>query len=166
MFAAPVKDLTLARYLSAMEVDFIGIDIDEMDPQNIQHFINQIKDWIEGPKLIGVCKSEFLLKEYQTVFDGFYLQSVSIQPQVSLLFLNTDAIRNNPLLISNYFIAEDIADCSTLDNCILKTGIDDNPIANDKLTGYLFDPGQETQTGIFDFDKLDSWLEKLRQFRG
>ena len=54
LFASPVKDLTIARYLAAIEVDYIGIDLDQSDLKKLQAFINQLIEWIEGPKLIGV----------------------------------------------------------------------------------------------------------------
>ena len=53
ILAFPVQDLTVARYLAAANIDFIAIDLNRIKNMLSETFLSDIRNWIEGPQLIG-----------------------------------------------------------------------------------------------------------------
>jgi hypothetical protein len=53
ILAFPVQDLTVARYLAAANIDFIAIDLNRIQNMLSETFLSDIRNWIEGPQLIG-----------------------------------------------------------------------------------------------------------------
>lgn len=162
LFANPVRDLTIARYLAAMEVDYIGIDLDFADIHKTKALILQIKEWISGPKLIGVSAAP-----PQDVFelyplDGYFINDALLFPDESVLIQSRHYFLNHPSSNPDYIVIDHVGDRIENRKCILKT--DTNEIAESSITisGFMFSPGREDKIGLYDFEKLDEWFELIQ----
>jgi hypothetical protein len=158
VFANPVKDLTIARYLAAMDVEFFGIDLDDPDERKIKMLIHQIREWVEGPKLIGV--SAMPPKNIAELFplDGYYLD---VQMEFSVgtfIFQSHHFYLNNPHSNHSYIIVENHNEILENQNCLLKSSIYEEPVQDVQLAGYMINPGKEVKVGLYDFEKLDDWF--------
>lgn len=162
LFASPVKDLTIARYLAAVQVDFIGVDLDEADPTKLNTLLKQLQEWIEGPKLIGV--SAFPIQAFQLDYGlhGFYadvdLSGFRMECRIhSLEYYTNQKPQNIDFILINQ------AEQAILQiPCMLRSSIKQIPETNPSIAGYLFAPGIEDKTGLFDFEEMDTWIETLR----
>ncbi|MBK9220575.1 MAG: hypothetical protein IPO16_00440 [Saprospiraceae bacterium] len=161
LFAYPVNDLTIARYLAAKEVDFIGINLDDPDEKAIRSRITQFREWIEGPQLIGVSATpqQATLSDYK--LDGFYLDEVFELPSDCIVFRSEQFLIRNPQSQFQYVIIEKSNASFESMQCILKTDINTNPVLDSTIKGFLFAPGNEEKTGLYDFEKLEEWFEKI-----
>jgi len=162
LFASPVKDLTIARYLAAIEVDYIGIDLDQSDLKKLQAFINQLIEWIEGPKLIGVTAYPLQMQHLELGLHGFYADSdLSIlNDQIRMHSLNYYN-KYKPNKIDYILLNQNETSISQIP-CLLQSSIKQYPKPNEFISGYLFSPGNEDKTGLFDFDELDAWIEQVK----
>lgn len=160
VFAYPVEDLSIARYLAARETDYIGIPIVSDHLQKTQNLIFQFKEWLEGPKLIGIIDTAYkdpgldALDGYcHTEQQVFYLgpadKSVFNSEKHSFSagkFYNIFDKQNHPIELSRAFLEMDLSEA---------------PINKFNCFGYVIHPGFESQTGICDFDLLDQWFDQL-----
>lgn len=162
VFANPVRDLTLARYLAAMEVDFFGIDLDDPDERKTKTLIHQIREWVEGPKLIGVSSMPSQNIKELFPMDGYYLDIDFEMPQNSIVFQSQQFYLNNPGMSPSFVIINDPQDFIANKNCILMTDFHSNPINHSNISGYMISPSKEDKIGLYDFEKLDKWFEELR----
>lgn len=163
LFAYPVKDLTIARYLAAVAVDFIGIDLDEADLKKLNTLIKQLKEWIEGPKLIGVSAFPIQAAQLDYGLHGFYsdsdLSEFAVEYRIhSLEYYN----RQKPEAI-DFIIINQAAQADIQIPCLLQSSIKQIPESNPSIAGYLFAPGIEEKTGLFDFEEMDLWIERVRE---
>lgn len=163
VFANPVNDLTMARYLAAMDVDFFGIDLDEPDERKIKMLIHQIREWVEGPKLIGVSSrpSKKMIEEYS--LDGYYMDfEIELRSDL-ILFQSNHYHSEHPNSNPTYIIIENAIDCHNIQKCILKTSIYEKPVMYSDLSGFMISPGKEEKIGLYDFEKLDEWFGEVRK---
>lgn len=161
-FAFPVTDITIARYLSAKEVDYIGIPLEEH--ARTSALIHQLKEWLEGPLLIGLYPAIDQLEYYNNSLDGFYfLDDYRISASNSFFDPSIDQSK----LLNNQFYLDRNPDP-------IKPPIQSFKFIelNDKLDeflefrGFAFNPGHEYQTGLFDFGAMEDWFDKLDKING
>lgn len=163
VFANPVSDLTLARYLAAMEVDYFGIDLSEPDELKISMLIQQIKQWVEGPQLIGVQGTEAKNNSELFSLDGYYVDFKMELPKDSIVFESQQFFINNPNSNPDYVIIESPTFNLPDRECILKVSIYNDPFKQGDFSGYMISPEKEEKIGLYDFETLDAWFEKLRK---
>lgn len=161
VFANPVRDLTMARYLAAMGVDFMGIDLDSMDLQRTKAFIHQIKEWVYGPRLIGVSAAAVSNLHELYALDGYFVDSEMQFPDEILIFHSHHFFIQHPGTKPSYIIIQQPMDnLNETPPCILQTVVHSGPEKNKHVVGYMIYPGAESKIGINDFDELDSWFER------
>ncbi|MBK7302237.1 MAG: hypothetical protein IPI90_03090 [Saprospiraceae bacterium] len=162
LIAFPVSDLTIARYLAAREIDFLALDLDSMNQLEANKLVNQLREWTEGPGIIGVTVDEEkkAVYEFLQIFDGlllncepFNLNAGSIPKiedgsKMSVHFLTNDSLLNR---IEEKELPQTLVTVSN--------GQDSFP---EKALGWIFNPGKEEHTGIYDFDQLEEFLDKLQ----
>ncbi|MEI2696359.1 MAG: hypothetical protein WBO44_11545 [Saprospiraceae bacterium] len=164
LFASPVKDLTIARYLAAVEVDFIGIDLDEADPKKLNTLIKQLNEWIEGPKLIGVSAFPLQLQHLDFGLHGFYADSDLSSLQEHIRMQGFDYYQKYKPKNIDYLLINHPEQSIEQIPCLLRSSLKQIPEANELISGYFFSPGSEDKTGVFDFDELNTWIEKVQEF--
>ncbi len=161
ILATPVYDLTVARYLAAREVDFIGISLDlsrYARPMQLSAFVNQLKEWIEGPRLIGVLSKSVLIESYFNEFDGFYSPELIETSSEKIIF--SDGLKQeNSTVDFHYLVYPSTGAVRNKENAFIEVSLEENPSAYFDFAGIIINPGQESQTGMCDFDALDSWFD-------
>jgi hypothetical protein len=162
IFAHPVRDLTMARYLAAMEVDYFGIDLDDEDIQKTKTRIQQIRDWVEGPKLIGVSATPSKNIDELFSLDGYYLDIEMELPNDAIIFHSQNYFLNNKDSQADYIIIDNLQDCIDNQKCILKTSIYDKLNLHTNASGFMISPGGEEKIGLYDFEKLDDWFGEIK----
>lgn len=162
LFASPVKDLTIARYLAAVHVDFIGIDLDETDPKKLNSLIIQFQEWIEGPKLIGVTAFPVQQHHLELGLHGFYADSDLSGFNLECRMHSLEYYKNQKPERIDFILINQIEQAIQNIPCLLKSSIQQIPESNPLVVGYYFSPGIEEKTGLFDFEEMDLWIEKLR----
>lgn len=156
-FAFPVTDITIARYLAAKGMDYIGIPLEET--LKTSAFIHQLKEWVEGPLLIGLYPNQEQYLAYKDILDGFYFLD-EYRSETPHSFFDSAIVQNT--LGSDQFYLERENDrlkspCHSFKLCAL----DQNPGDFKDFKGLAFNPGHEFRTGLFDFEALDCFLDKL-----
>jgi hypothetical protein len=153
LFAFPVSDITVARYLSARGVHYLGIDLDNLDQLSAERLIAQLREWTSGPLIAGVSRDYekcevfrsfhildqvlFWDKESDSIISGFVLPDAGIR-QIRIR-------KMNPELIGEDFLKPVTAEL----------------LIGDQRAGYLFHPGSESETGIFDYETMDDFLDRV-----
>lgn len=160
IMAYPVQDLTVARYLAAREIDYIGIDLDSRDVVQNEYFINQLRNWVEGPKLIGF--TEHLDTMHNLTYS--ILDDVFIKPSFLRSGLNQFDLLDDeeiPFIFTNNKEQFDqlSAEQKQVTIVLVSDGYHPREIIGNQ--GWLVDPGHEEITGICDFDALDALLDGL-----
>jgi hypothetical protein len=161
VFAYPVLDLTLSRYLAAMEVEFLGIDLDSPDRQKTKLLIHQFREWVSGPKLIGVSAMPSKEMTLQFPLDGYYIDADLDLDNHVILFRSKSFVDSNPQCKTDYTIIPKHTDAGPYPNSILNTDLDSDFQLHESIIGYMITPGNEEKTGIYNFEKLDEWFERL-----
>lgn len=161
LFAYPVNDLTIARYLAAKEIDFIGIDLDPSDEKTVINRVNEFREWIEGPKLIGVSVNPKSSIINALDLDGYFINGLIEFPNNRLRFYSIPSLIQG----GDYYIINNPEEAVEPLNYLLKTTVNSSISPAKNIKGYLFNPGSEEKIGIYDFDLLDEWLELIR-FKG
>ena len=164
LFAYPVQDLTIARNLAAMQVDFIGIDLDQSDSKKLQSLIKEFLAWIEGPKLIGVSAFPLQLQHLDFGLHGFYADSDLSSLQEHIRMQGFDYYQKYKPKNIDYLLINHPEQSIELIPCLLRSSLKQIPEANELISGYFFSPGSEDKTGVFDFDELNTWIEKVQEF--
>lgn len=160
VFALRVVDLSVARYLAAKGTDYIGIPVDPENFKRTQHTILQFKEWLEGPKLIGICERTNTQMELEYL-DGYY------HPDCGLFYhgkLDQGLLKSGKPELSHdhiFQIFENPPASSTPFPAFLTLDLRDDPRNHRAFRGFAIQPGFETQTGIFDFEALDTWFDQL-----
>ncbi|MBK6858735.1 MAG: hypothetical protein IPG95_00335 [Saprospiraceae bacterium] len=162
LFASPVKDLTIARYLAAVEVDFIGIDLDEADPKKLNTLIKQLNEWIEGPKLIGVSAFPLQLQHLDFGLHGFYADSDLSGFNMECRMHSLEYYKNQKPEHFDFILINQIEQAIQNIPYLLKSSIKKIPESNPSVDGYYFAPGIEEKTGLFDFEEMDTWIEHVK----
>lgn len=72
VFATHITNLTDARYFAAMGVQYIGFELSQNQPDQVDiEFVRQIKEWLEGPSIIGCVQGDEDLNQLvKWVVDG------------------------------------------------------------------------------------------------
>jgi phosphoribosylanthranilate isomerase len=72
VFATHITSLTDARYFAAMGVEYIGFELAGVQSNQVDiEFIKQIKEWLEGPAIIGCVRGDEDLNQLtKWVVDG------------------------------------------------------------------------------------------------
>ena len=157
LFAFPVFDITIARYLAARGLDYLAVDLDQLDQLQADRLIAQLREWTSGPLLVGISndyEKVEIFRSYQSLDEVLFWDKNST---ISIPDLITPQGSKLSARISSQLPAD-------LDQAA-KTILNIQDLQNFKLTqsclGYVFNPGRETQTGIFDFDELDVFLDQF-----
>lgn len=161
IFANPVRDLSIARYLAAMEVDYLGIDLDQADAQKTKLLIHQLQEWIYGPKLIGVSATPPGDLCTQFPMDGYFIDADIPLADDVIVFRTKSFVAQHSECRADFIILQDLNYIGLFDNAILSTTINEDIQKHDALHGYMISPGSEEKTGLYDFEKLEEWFEKL-----
>lgn len=156
-FAFPVTDITIARYLAAKELDYIGIPLEEYSKTSA--FINQLKEWVEGPLLIGLYPDEEQYITFKEILDGFYFLDENHLEAKHSFFDNS--LSHKLVSDSQYFLGRDNEILKSPEDSFKFCELDQNPTDFKDYRGVAFHPGHEFQTGLFDFDALDCFFDKL-----
>lgn len=154
LFAYHISDITLARYCSAMNVDFLIINLDSRDHDKNIELINQIQEWVEGPEIILCSDDENKLQVFhslhglKTLFTDQILHcefELEINNKLSK-FINFTSISKESHTLKTQIISESMEpqEISTVDTYIIKIG-------------------KEDKVGIYNFDRLDAILEKIEE---
>ncbi len=161
ILAMPVNDLTVARYLAAREVDFIGVDMRSASskPEHASAFIAQLREWIEGPRFIGMFSGEADSKSHYAEWDGFYV-SESIQADPSKIVFYDSEASNQYSNSGFYKLCYSTEDVKEKARSFMASSTSDDPSLYRDFAGILINPGQESQTGMCDFDALDLWFDR------
>lgn len=160
IIAYPVQDLTVARYLAARNLDYIGIDLDSRDVVQNEYFINQLRNWIEGPKLIGFTEHLGTLhnQSYSILDDIFIKPSFLISGPNQIDLVDHE---ENPFIFRKTKEQFDqLSDVQKKVAIVLVKDAYHLHEINGNL-GWMVDPGHEEITGICDFDALDALLDDL-----
>ncbi|MBK9270432.1 MAG: hypothetical protein IPM48_02455 [Saprospiraceae bacterium] len=157
LFAFPVFDITIARYLAARGVHYIGIDLDQLDALQTDRLIAQLREWTSGPLLVGISwdyEKVEIFRSHQTLDEVIYWdKNSSIQisdfkkpnGEVQTVKIGSVAASDSYQAEKTFLHIQDLKDSKIPNDCL----------------GLLFNPGRETQTGIFDFDELDAFFDRL-----
>lgn len=160
VFAYPVLDLTIARYLAARNTDFIGLLIDFENMKKTQNVIQQFKEWLEGPKLIGIYEDAQELSELEGL-DGYYhpILKMFYSGRIDRGLLNATApeLIHDPL----YCIVDKQSDSNEQYFNFLELDLGEDPRDYKNYKGFVIHPGFEKQTGVYDFEMLDNWFDRL-----
>ncbi len=163
IFASPVNDLTIARYLSAMHTDYLGINLDHPDEQALKKLILQFKEWVEGPQLIGISALPIPSFQLEYDLDGYYSDSDLSFITDKLKFHSASYLKNHPKSVCDFMIAPGIEQCSETIPSLLKVNLNELQDLVFPAVGFLIQPGTELKPGLYDFDELDRWFEKWEE---
>jgi hypothetical protein len=158
IFASNIKDLTVARYFAAMNVDLIGFEISSENKKEIKEII----DWIEGPQVV------------LQIDDADFLEEATIDVPAHFIYLSEEEEWLPGKLYGGekYPAFLSIADAEMLEGMRLSSEtqnyfdvdkIDQNLI--EKLeaidAGLMLMTGSEDIPGIKSFDELDHIFEMI-----
>lgn len=157
LFAFPVFDITIARYLAARGVDYIAIDLDQLDQLQADRLIAQLREWTSGPLVVGIS-SDYekveIFRSYQSLDEVLFWDKNSTATIPNLktptgailsIRISTELSLDLEQAAKTLLIIQDLQNFKLPQSCL----------------GYVFNPGRETETGIFDFDELEAFLEIL-----
>jgi hypothetical protein len=153
LIAFPVSDITVARYLSARGVPYLGIDLDKLDQLAADRLIAQLREWTSGPLLVGVSGDY----EKCEVF-----RSLGTLDQILYWDKSSDCLWTSFVLPAG--------DSKTLKIRMagMRLGAKENrsPVVaelmeGERLAGFIFRPGTESETGIYDYDAMDDFLDSV-----
>ncbi len=147
LFADNISDLTLARYYAANDVDFLCFDLDQHPTEKNIEFIGGIREWIQGPLLIGWSARPELMQEMikNKLIDFVY--------DKNKFFKNDDGI--NDAIFSELFNELEFKPKIFHSKKILKVDKPDQVSVIPGLSAFLINAKPEEITGIYDFDALD-----------
>ncbi|MEP7195239.1 MAG: hypothetical protein ABI851_01895 [Saprospiraceae bacterium] len=155
VLAYGVSDLTSARYLAAMEVDYLLLNLDDSSYEENLEFIKQLNDWIEGPILIGVAENSDKIEVYNSLNILF--------DTIPFGDLNSRKFKlNHPKFGDLQFSLNKNNKEKFFDEMI---GLSVQPLdENQELTeikAYLISIDKEEKKGIYNFEKLDLMFEAM-----
>ncbi|MCC6754359.1 MAG: hypothetical protein IT266_10305 [Saprospiraceae bacterium] len=145
--AGPVRDLEMARYLSARGTDLLCIPLNESEGQDASPLLSALQAWLEGPLIIGICSDPALAEPHTKLLDG--------------LLIGTELI----LSVSGqrFEIVDPGSFVVPVPRSLLRVHLNRTPLTalSPPLTGYFIDPGNRDPDGHYDFDLLDRWFDEL-----
>lgn len=158
IFASNIKDLTVARYFAAMNVDLMGFDI---SPEN-KNEIKEIIDWIEGPKIV------------LQIEDTDFLDEAVIDVPAHFIYLSEEEEWHQGKLYTDEKFPSflSIPDGDMLDGLRLSTDTENyfdvdqvDAAVIEKLkamdAGLMLTAGDEDLPGIKSFDEMDAIFELI-----
>ncbi len=114
--ASSISNLTDARYFAAWHVEWLGFDLTAAGLAVLPlQEVKEIKDWIEGPKIVGEL-AILDVEESQQIIDFLSLKYIQVgmhTPVEYLNSLNVDAIIKEVIIEPSTTIAEMKAHLST-----------------------------------------------------
>ena len=180
IYASQISNLSDARYFASMEVDFIGIQLNE--PSDLIR-AQEMMSWVEGPMMIAepsltlALNPEISFENFDFVLlppemDYMQLPEHRIIRQFPIneyafsseyLFILSSAQSFESLTLHDYDIIQQLLRTSS--NAILSMPFDVNNtadlIANLQPGCLLIKGGEEEKTGFKSFDELDILFEQL-----
>ncbi len=150
ILAYPIKDLTIARYLAAKEIEYFGIDFYFKLETEMEELVKSWKEWVEGPIFIGFGADKTLLEKFRKdqLIAGYVIDNHFFSDQAEL----------NKIFEERVFYFENDIDGDKLIGSITRKN-DVNFSTKEKL--WIINPGLEKKTGIYNFDELDELLETM-----
>ncbi|HRG34390.1 MAG: hypothetical protein WBP33_16985 [Saprospiraceae bacterium] len=163
LIAYPVSDLTIARYLAAREIDFLALDLDSMDQLEANRLINQLRDWTEGPGIIGFTADEEKkgVFEFLRILDSVLLMNQPLNLYAGMIPNLTDHTLSSVHLLTDLTLLKSIQE-SDLKQTLATVSIDEENYP-EQVLGWIFHPGKEITTGIYDFYLLEEFLDRLQE---
>lgn len=140
LMAYPVSDLTVARYLSAMGVDFLGVDADSFSAEKLEALLNTLSAWLAGPEIVLFGSSEHPPAYLADRFKYFEKPAGEI-PDLT--------VHQSSLQIAK------------LSQNIFKEVMLDPLKLPESCMGYFFHPGTENAPGIYDSELTDRFFEAI-----
>lgn len=176
IYASGIKDLTVARYFAAMQVDLAGF---EVNAENLPA-IKAIKEWILGPLSVAEPSKEMDPMQAKKLFlesdMDFWLQPYSSLSEVEKRQIYTIPFGQMPTYPGTFVVqVNSIVNFDDFDPKVyVPTGnsfyyFDLHSISDDWLNalsghdhfGLLIRAGIEDRPGIKSFDTIDALFEKL-----
>ena len=176
IYASGIKDLTVARYFAAMQVDLAGFEVTfETLPA-----IKAIKEWIEGPSSVAEPLADLPEVDAELLFQqsgmDFLLKPFEVPSTGLTKTIHTNAYGQPVTEPGNYVILVD-STCSPVnfDATLYSSNkqgqfyFDISHLTDEWLSllsgyenfGILIRAGHEDRPGIKSFDTLDVLFEKL-----
>jgi hypothetical protein len=162
VYAAGINDLTVARYVAAMNVDLVGFSTNAANKSSIIEMIN----WIEGPQIIVEVEDTEFIEEavvsvpchfvYDKVNENFLQGSLNNENNRFPVIIKLENPQQLDVLRLNieeeiYFSLDEVSDDFLMKVDGLNSGI------------VLF-TGSEESIGIKSFDDLEEIFEKLETY--
>ncbi len=176
IYASGIKDLTVARYFAAMQVDLAGF---EVNAENLPA-IKAIKEWIEGPlsvaepskemdpiqakKLFHESDMDFCLQPYSIFSEAEERNIYSIPYGEILSYPGTFVVEVNTEVNVKDFDAQMYAPTGNSFYYFDIHSVSDdwlNVLTGHDHFGLLIRAGIEERPGIKSFDTIDALFEKL-----
>lgn len=109
--ASTITNLTDARYFAAWDVTWMGFNLDPSSDSFVDpHTVHAIKDWVEGPQIVGECHLQEP-DQIQSLIDNLDLDALQIGPLApveTLIELNTDKPVIKELIVDPQTTAEQL----------------------------------------------------------
>jgi hypothetical protein len=162
VYASGINDLTVARYVAAMNVDLVGFDTNVANKSSIIEMIN----WIEGPQIIVEVEDHDFIDEAVVSVPCHF-----VYDKVNEIFFHGSLVDDT----SSLPVVIRLENAQQLD--VLRLDMEENIYFSlDKLTddflikvdglnsGIVLYTGSEESIGIKSFDDLEEIFEKIESF--
>ncbi len=160
VFASNIKDLTVARYFAAMNVDLMGFEISKDTKREIKEII----EWIEGPQIV------------LQIEDADFLDEATIDVPAHFIYLSEEEEWHPGKLYTNekYPSFLSITDGEMLDGMRLSSDTQ-NYFEVDQIdeklftkleaidAGLMLTTGTEDVLGIKSFDEMDQIFDMIKK---
>jgi phosphoribosylanthranilate isomerase len=189
VFAKSITNLTDARYFAAMGVDYLGFELSDENNDFVDiEFLKRVREWIEGPSVIGCVKGNESVNHLTKLMvdgelDGLYFEGVpndeilrAFESKKLFIELLPDQLSNidtssYKIVLNNVMALKAMADKPDLYEGLVKmdrlflTG-DFNPdFFNSSLfklkPGLVLMGSEEEKLGFKSFEDLDEIFERL-----
>jgi tetratricopeptide (TPR) repeat protein len=127
---------------------------------HFEYFINQLRNWVEGPKLIGFTEHLQTLQNLTySILDDVFIKPSFLRSGLNQIDLLVD--EKNPFIFTN--TKEQFDQLSAAQKKVTIVLINDGYQPHEIIGnhGWMVNPGHEEITGICDFDVLDALLDGL-----
>ncbi|MBP8726136.1 MAG: hypothetical protein KBF37_08965 [Saprospiraceae bacterium] len=145
--AGPVRDLEMARYLSARGTDLLCIPLNMPKGQDASPLLSALKAWLEGPLLIGICSEKTPAEPHIKLLDGLLAGAELVLWESGHRFVIVDP-GSFDVPVPGGLLRVPFP---------LQVPLSIIPL----LSGYFIDPGDRDPDGHYDFDLLDRWFDEL-----
>lgn len=166
VFAYPVSDITMGRYLAAKGADFIGIDFSVNKKEESISLMNVLQAWIVGPAFIAVLE-DTRIDYMPNEMHGFVLKEIGIDIPGKIFIWKPKANDEYkiPTDTAKYILCEELPiplhPFLPLEKILLKHSMTKPLTVNPHLAGYWIDPGGEHETGVANFERLEKFFDTI-----